>query len=233
MSAAEDRNPASFVPHEFRGLARAFRSRVEAADLQRGVVLPRVLEPLQRRLFKSPIFRRETLIDAERDWAKLLPTFGRVAVEHNFTDLRAPQFAELRVIGSTHRLDEWEEGKREPGVAVAWVSIGVQNRSWSASTRIVAILALHALARRIQRGRDQSDEALMKDIAALAALPLPSPTNIPATKHFVAALDDGAEWRGRYFNLKGQILLGTRTYFDPDHATIGGPPGFWRSDGPQ
>lgn len=80
----------SLVPREFVGRARDLRRRLEEADMKIEPAVRRVMSPIVRRLDRHPALRRDTLIDAERHWRSIVPAFGRLAMEVDGEDLRAP-----------------------------------------------------------------------------------------------------------------------------------------------
>jgi hypothetical protein len=55
-----------FIAAEFKGLAREFRRRVEAADSVYGVALNKIVRPLEARLARKPKLRDGTMIDVAR-----------------------------------------------------------------------------------------------------------------------------------------------------------------------
>ena len=110
----------------------------------------------------------QTLQDAERQWRETLPLRGRVAIEtHLDLDQRTLRITELRArpsisVGSV----DWDE--QEPGLFLSAVGLEAMPRHFHATHLTLAIVSLHALARRYQRGLAIEDAAVIHDLRPLA-----------------------------------------------------------------
>lgn len=161
----------SYVPAQYLGLARDLRRRLASADAAIQPAMRRLLMPIQRRLERHPVVRKETLIDAAREW-RALPAFGRVYCLVDTSDRRAPVFADLRIEPAEYRGLGWDRSK--PGLAVSLIEASVANTAMALCRTTITVVSLHCLARRFQRAMPgRGDEALILDEIGHLALGLP------------------------------------------------------------
>jgi hypothetical protein len=201
----------SVVPREFVGRARDLLRRLGEVDARIEPAVRGVMEPLLRRLDRHPVLRRDMLIDAERRWRNVVPAFGRLAMEVDGENLRAPCFIELRVVCGISHCATWPDEGQELGVLVGWHAVEFDEQAVASRLVSLAAVSLHALARRYQRGWDTSDTAIFADLAVLAhdfrqAVMLP---------RFAVAVSGGT-WVGEPMNAGESTVLAVRTYYDAD-----------------
>lgn len=209
------------VPHEFVGLARQLWRRIEVEDVACIKVLDRIEDILVERLRRKPTLRPEHVIDIERRWRAMPCEFRFFApsYEHPKKLLR---IREMRLSAHTAHASGWEAGEREQGLSVCLVTCEVtKGGAYTFSNQPLATVALHAVARRFQRGRDRSEAAVLADLFMLAAGLL----NVERPDPGVVAID-GGEWRGlmaktEIQNGDGEVLarhagLAVRTFIDSD-----------------
>jgi hypothetical protein len=179
-------------------------------------MMRRALMPIQRRLQRHPVVRRETLIDAERSW-RGLPAFGRVHCTVDVRDRRAPTFDDVRIVAGEYRGIGWADV--EPGLVVVLFCAGVVGTAMALRASTIATFGLHALARRYQRApRGQTVEPLI--LAEIGEVALRFPTIAPAGGDFIWPVQGGS-WRGDVIeSTAGEVCLTIRTFIDADGGTL-------------
>ena len=163
-------NPRSDrVGAQFLGRARALRQAVADEEIKADRRIAAICERIHARYSRGkPVARMQTLQDAERQWRETLPLRGRVAIEtHLDLDQRTLRITELRArpsisVGSV----DWDE--QEPGLFLSAVGLEAMPRHFHATHLTLAIVSLHALARRYQRGLAIEDAAVIHDLRPLA-----------------------------------------------------------------
>jgi len=200
------------VPREFVGRARDLRRRLGIADLQVGPGLTQALQPLQRRLDRRATLRADLLTDAERRWREAVPSFGRLVMVAARQDRRAPVFCELRAMAGKFRFESWPTGY-EPGLILVLTLVELQCRALLTRQLNVAVVSLHALARRYQRGQDTTEAAIFSDLADLAPYAR-TPDALGGTA-FALPVHGGA-WCGERVVVRDDLVLAVRTYLDAD-----------------
>src|SRR3984885_14419177 len=202
---------ASVVPREYVGRARDRLRRLGEADARIEPAVRSVMAPLLRRLDRHPVLRRDMLVDAERRWRNIVPAFGRLAMEVDGENLRAPCFIELRVVCGVFHCAIWPDDGQEPGVLVGWHAVEFDQGSVVSRFVSLAAVSLHALARRYQRGRDTSETSIFADLAGLAD----DFRQVVTLPRFAVAVPGGT-WVGEPMNTGEATVLAVRTYFDAD-----------------
>ena len=153
------------VPYEFVGRARVFRDRALIANKPTLDAIERIYGILAARARQSPIPRKELLQEAATAWRREIPGFGMLErkIELKRTSLR---LVELRVGGGFVHYPEWLEA--EKGIGIVLIELCCARRQCEMKSEIICLAGLHALARWMQRSVDQSEGALLSDLAALA-----------------------------------------------------------------
>jgi hypothetical protein len=157
------------VPSEFVGRARALRARIGAEDDAVGPAISGVMLPLEARRRKSAIFRQDQLIDAARAYRQI-PSAGRLSLKIG-RDKTGLRIEEYRAAAGVVRFVEWDDGAFDSDIGVVRVELTAV--SWGrccVSGGIVVSMSLHALSRRMQRGFDTSDAAIMSELRQIAAM---------------------------------------------------------------
>jgi hypothetical protein len=124
MSATVQTLPASFeAPREFIGMARQFRSIVDAEDDAVMQAIPKIVAPFKARIRNNGVtFRSALLADTERQWREKLPTEGRLSLDIERT--KSELFIrEVRCSAGTFRFVSWLNGTREPDVGLQEIKL--------------------------------------------------------------------------------------------------------------
>jgi hypothetical protein len=214
------------VPREYVGRARDLLRRLSAADARIEPAVRGVMAPLLRRLDRHPVLRRDMLVDAERRWRNAVPALGRLAMEVDGENLRAPCFIELRVVCGVFHAATWPDDGQEPGVLVGWHAVEFDQGSVASRFVSLAAVSLHALARRYQRGRDTSETAIFADLARLA-----DNFRLVVTLPRFAIAVPGGTWVGEPMNTGEATVLAVRTYYDADSGARAVPMSRCRMNG--
>jgi hypothetical protein len=156
------------VPAQFLGLARAYRARLAAQDADTASRFDAVAGALRSCLMRRPTVRPERLTDAARAWQNNTGP-GRLRLEI-VKSTKTLDVREIRVTAAVGRFDGWAKDVTEPGIAIIGLQLEVGRRRFRFDDAMLVGLSLHALARRFQRGFDNSAGALAEDFRALAAM---------------------------------------------------------------
>jgi len=160
--------PRDRVPAEFIGLARAFRGRVADADVGVIDVIRATSRQLVERMGRHPVPRAETLAGIVRAWRTTAP-FARISLSSTF-ERKTLAIVETRVASHSYHDADWQQDALEPGISVVRISLAIAPRTRPAlSFATLCAVSLHALGRRFERGHPIDDDAIIADIAALAA----------------------------------------------------------------
>jgi hypothetical protein len=158
------------VPVEFRGRARELRRRLGESAEHRDAV-DSLVAPIRARLERHP--RKDPhpdiLTTAARAWRERVPAAGRLTLDVALRR-KSLQVHELRAVTGRLRMEDWgADAAHEPGIAVCAIDFTARSHLVKLDTQILATASLHAIARRLQRGRDAADAAVMEEMRALAA----------------------------------------------------------------
>jgi hypothetical protein len=215
------------VPFEHLGQARMFRWTVERGDAAAIETAASILAPLKKRHDHHPIPRPELLVEAARRWEAELAGPARLAlsIERSHRRLRVDEMR-VQSIGG-FRVKKWKLDAVENAMLLSRWSLSVWPRLLSFDTKMLALVGLHSLARRFERGRDRSTEAIMRDLRHLGEA---GETQRRAGEHVIVPVPDG-QWAGvvMLVNIKGmsdeaQPLLVARTFIDSDSIPDTAPP---------
>jgi hypothetical protein len=157
------------VSAEFRGLARVFRAEVRAVDMRFEAALAALLQPLRERLKRHPRLREEQVKIAALAYRRETPGEFRLGALTIIPDRGHFMVQETRLIATWFNATAWgDDDAREPGVALVTYTVRLE-RGWLRVGWVpLAIISGHALARRLERGRDRARAALVADLALLA-----------------------------------------------------------------
>jgi hypothetical protein len=203
MSAAINTRPTipavarDFVPREFLGMARAFRSRVDTGvSTETQKIITSIIDPLRKRLRSkggSPVFRPTSLIDAERRWQTELPAFARLSLQIERTK-SGLSIIETRLSSGDVRFAGWVEGSKELDIGIQQIRVIARTGFFSIEATMLASVSIHSRARFYQRSFKNSDSALrnaLREIVRNHAAAMASP---PPGKFSIAAGD--GRWLG-------------------------------------
>jgi hypothetical protein len=195
------------VPHEFVGQARLFCTRIDDAAKTARVAAMQIAADAHAIVRRRPTWRPEHLSGFERQWRQTIPDEGRIGLEierskHTLT------IAEFRLARGSYEDIRWSQPIAENAVVLTLHIFRFLTPAALDHKRVaIAILSIHTIARRYQRGFDNSDHALKTDIAELAlnaerlldvdaqtfAIRCPSGVWVGATE--AISLSNGAEQR--------------------------------------
>ena len=161
MRSTRDRVGAEFI-----GLARLFRQRVLAADVDYIANVRHLTAPIEQRLARKPILSPRQCLDTVRAWRLMSPTF-RIALDAAVGARRALTICEWRIAGTTARNDLWDNPAWEPGCALVKVVVSTADGVFDMHTSPHSILSLHALARWFERSGKRDDDSLLRDLVPL------------------------------------------------------------------
>jgi hypothetical protein len=200
---------AQRIGAEWMGLTKLFRHQILLADIEASRRIAALMAPLQKRLRRHPKLRDEQISGALRQWYAL-PSFthlGRVGgrTKDGFSII------ETRVVSSKFQYLKWVNPDWEPGISVVrWEFVA--EGGLRLIPQPIAHISFHALARRIERGRDRTHPAILADLAALALAPHDAGVVPCASGLWRAESGDAADEAGREL---GRILS-VRTYVSSD-----------------
>jgi len=153
---------ASRVPSEHVGRARLLRDRTAAAHTKWADAAERLTAPLRPRGDFSPTFTKQSLSVMAARW-KSLPEFGRLrCVARN--DGARLQILETRIVPFRVVMADWAKEELSIAVTLQVVEMRIP-AAFAATTKLIAVIGLHALARRYERGEDRRDVAVLRDLS--------------------------------------------------------------------
>jgi hypothetical protein len=198
---------SSPVPVEFIGRARTLRDRVAKAHLQWTKAAAQLTAPLLPRGDFTPIFTRQTLAVTAARWRKL-PQWGRLRPTASTITRDRVAIGELRLIQFRSYMTSW--GEDELAVAITAVSVTMaQPSTFKFDSLPLALIGLHALARRYGRGADRRDLAVIRDL--LPIIPA-APGILRDGGECEIPTSDGGRWIGSRMGLDGKPVVGIRTF---------------------
>lgn len=179
---------------EFWGKARDFRRRVLAEDIAFGQALDVMVKPIVERLRRYPdrALRPGTLTQLIQDWRFTEHRDFRIDLDAKLERKRA-LLTERRVVSGQMTRYGWTG--YDDDIAVNAFGILVDRSEVQLRSKTLCTFSLHSIARRLQRGRDGSDEALLYDLSLVANI---DETKLDAPGGFKVRTDsEGGGWRGR------------------------------------
>ena len=204
------------VPMEYIGRARLLREAVASEDQSSGEMMQSFVDRVMARYHRSKIPRVDTLVGIARAWQHDVPARGRLAIE-TALDKRKKTLVvhELRLTASIYQPQHW--GVAERGLIVDGITLEVRPFMCRLDISTLVHLGLHALGRRLQRGVDASEAAVLGDIRVLAQ-----------AHHTIADRGEGADfsvpvlggsWRGSVERVLDRrigydMALAVRTFID-------------------
>jgi hypothetical protein len=183
------------VPPEFTGRARQLRDAIAGEDRATGELTRALSERLLSRYRRgNHVPRRDVLCGVADEWRRTLPPRSRLAIE---VDLNARRkslaIKEMRVTTSRYQPETWATA--EKGLIVGLTMLEVWPLHCHFDVFSLAHVGLHGLARRLQRGVDGSEAAVMDDLRALGQAHH-GLADLPAGSEFRVSLDHGGVWVG-------------------------------------
>jgi hypothetical protein len=198
---------SSAVPVEFIGKARMLRDRIARAYDAWSAAADQLTAPLRPSGGFTPVFTRQSIAVTAARWRNL-PQWGRLRPVASTNDRDRLSLGELRLIPFRTVMEAWDAD--ELSVAIAAVSVGMARPSiFGLDLRLLAIVGLHALARRFERGADRRDLAVLRDL--LPIIPA-APGILRAGGECEIAAADGGRWIGSRMGCDGRPVIGLRTF---------------------
>jgi hypothetical protein len=135
------------------------------------------------------------IVQAERIYRSTVPTrfrIGDIAINRSRD---AFSISEVRICPAWFASSLWEDRDyREPGVAICRFALFVDAGKLRQTLTPIAVVSLHALGRRLERGRGRDQAAIIRDLARLADAP---------ERDEVATPESEGAWIGYVVQMKG------------------------------
>jgi hypothetical protein len=195
------------VPVEFIGQARTLRGRIAAAHAAREAAAERMLAPFRPTERFTPYPRYRLLRVLAAAW-RVLPDPGRLFLEADAHGGKL-RITEIRAAPSRLILPGWEAD--EPALSLVLRDVRIEVPAYRETTATLAIVGLHALARRFERGSGRGDVAIMR---ALAPLGRAYPGAIKGGGEFAIEAAGGGRWIGAVMMQGTAPVLAVRTFVD-------------------
>jgi hypothetical protein len=191
---------------EFVGLARQFRNKVVAEEQAFLDDISPMVAPLRPRERFRPVPRQVVVRILGRAWRSREP-LGRLDLVTRYDKPRL-DLIDIRAVPAEIYCDAWV-GDDEPALAIVLHHVGIAPPApLRESSTMLASLGLHALARRYQRGADQSIDAVLADLRELAVR---APDAVIAGGEFEVATPSGGRWIGAVVDRRYALV---RTFLD-------------------
>jgi hypothetical protein len=156
------------VPHEFIGQARLFCARIDAAAKLASATVLRICADARAVVQRRPTWRGEHFSGFERQWRQTIPDEGRIRLEITRSK-RALVITEFRLTRSSYEDIRWSHPFPEASVGLMLCTFRLTTPAAFECKRLaIATLGIHAIARRYQRGFNNTDRAIQTDILELA-----------------------------------------------------------------
>ncbi len=151
------------VPAEFLGRARLLRDKISVAHQTWLDAAVDLTAPLMPRGNFTPTFTKQSLRVTRARWRDL-PEWGRlgIAAVNGGDELK---IAETRLAPFAVTMPEWANDA-ELCVAIQLCALEmVLPAHFTTKIRAIAVVGLHGLARRFERGIDRSDKSVLRDLS--------------------------------------------------------------------
>jgi hypothetical protein len=156
------------VPHEFVGQARLFCARIDAAAKTASAAVMQIGADACAIVQRRPTWRGEHFSGFERQWRQTIPDEGRIGLEIERSK-RALIISELRLTRASYEDIRWSQPSPQNSVCLMLCTFRLTTPAAFECKRLaIAALGIHAIARRYQRGFDNTDRAMRTDISELA-----------------------------------------------------------------
>jgi hypothetical protein len=156
------------VPHEFAGQARLFCARIDAAAQAASVAVRQIGGDARAIVQRRSTWRREHLSGFERQWRQTIPDEGRIGLEVE-RGKGSLIISEFRLSRASYEDIRWSQPFPQNSVCLMLCTFRLATPAAFECKRLaIAALGIHALARRYQRGFDNTDHAIKTDISDLA-----------------------------------------------------------------
>jgi hypothetical protein len=168
MSADASKKLPHTVPREYVGQARLFCVRIEAAAKIASAAVQQIGADARAIVQHRSSWRAEHFPGFERQWRQTLPDEGRIglAIERNKRELT---IAEVRLSPSRYEDVRWSQPFLQHSLGLMLCTFRLTTpAAFEIRRQAIAIIGIHAIGRRYQRGFDNTDRAIQTDISELA-----------------------------------------------------------------
>ena len=141
---------------------------------------------------------------------RALPATGRLLLTAEFNPKPEPKLliAEVRCVPTRLVLPDWDAD--ELALSIWLRSIRIRPPECRETTTFLAVVGLHALARRFERGERRADAAVLRDLAPVGR---GYPAAVAAGVEFAIPAGTG-RWIGAVMQASGAPVLAVRTFLD-------------------
>ncbi len=155
------------IPVEFIGRARTIHAALVADNATAIAAIDRITVPLSQRCrlgqTPSPLaFER-----VAKAWRQHVPDAGRLGLKIRQGRMSL-SVIETRAVTAGFRFEDWGHDRTEAAMALQRITVDVAATRFTCTAATVACVPLRALARRVQHGWDNTQEAIRADLVALA-----------------------------------------------------------------
>jgi hypothetical protein len=201
-----------YVAAEFKGLARSFRQRVEAAEhTYDQAMIAKVIKPLRVRLARKPSLRNGTAVDIARALESMANPF-RLSGNIEVVKRGHLRITEMVIGTAKDREDHWEEDNWDHTVSILRIVLTTVG-GIDVKTAPIVTISGHAIARWFERTGSRDQSKLLADIAMILD-----------SKHPDHASASNGLWLGpivnAYVDIEGEtrrlIIRNVRTYVSAD-----------------
>jgi hypothetical protein len=205
------------IPAEWRGKARVFRDAIGAEDEPTGRLVTTLAQRLKVRIKerRDAVPRPEDLRGVAFTWERHMPPRSRLDLAINL-QRKSLEIREVRLSSSVYRAAAW--GEHEAGLVIMAITLEAAPLHYEFKTGTIAHVSVHAIARRLQRGRGGSEADVLRDLGvlgraheALAGRPDGADFEVPAADGFWIGTVE--TMRDRAAKRPGKSLL-VRTFLD-------------------
>jgi hypothetical protein len=196
------------VPVEFIGKARKLRNAIVDSYADYIAASEHLLLPFREsRSGRPPRTSQKHLIRLGQNW-KRLPGKGRLRCLPAWLD-GTVSIHDLRLAPATLNLKGWAPDETEPGLMLVLRSFALRPGEQLFEERPLAILGLHAIARRFERG-DRNEHQVIADTLPLGRA---FPQQLRSGEvEFEIPAPSGGRWIGAMMQFAGRPILTVRTY---------------------
>jgi hypothetical protein len=208
-------NASSRVPVEFIGKARAFRSTIVGEHALAVAAMDRLVLPLRGRHYSRQTPGPGAFARVEHAWRSQVPTAGQLRLTTTH-DSKRLCITEIRAVPTDFRFLAWPEGATESCLIILVSALAVSAGHFSFTSALAASVSLHALARRYERGSNNSAAAIRADLVALMR---PVDDVLEGSNDFTIPAGDG-QWVGEATEVddrgKVKCILAARSFISVD-----------------
>jgi hypothetical protein len=145
---------------------RALRDVIFAEDQTAGPLITALSGRLKARFNRNAIPRPDMLAGVEQAWREHLPPRSRLALAIDLNlHRKSLTISEMRLTASTYLPEAWDAA--ELGLIVNMLGLEARRLLYRFDVHTLAHVGAHALARRFQRGLDDSETEVLQDLRAL------------------------------------------------------------------